>query len=460
MKTLNLITISFTLFLFVTYVHAQRGISGYYPHETECMGVELDGSQTLKAWGDGRNRKDAIEQAKKNAISDVLFKGIKAGKSGCNMKPVLVEANAREKHEDYFNLFFADGGPYSEFISKKDGSDLHIQVVKDRQQAGDQETYAVTIRVLRPQLKARMKEDKILKETSGSDPMAYARTKPVEKKEEPVKETTSDSENENKYRGGGDPLKGLNTAAAKKDINVGKYYALIIGIDKYSKAWTPLDNAVNDAKAVESLLKEKYKFDHFRSLYDEQATREKIIEEMVYLVENAKEDDNVLIYFSGHGEYSESLNKGYWVPVDATTASVSKYISNSDIQTFLGGMKSQHTLLISDACFSGDIFRGKTVSVPFENSDKYYEKIHSLKSRQAITSGGIEPVMDGGRDGHSVFAYYLLNLLKNNDSKYYDASQLYEGIKIPVTNNSEQSPKLSPIKNSGDEGGQFIFIKK
>ena len=181
---------------------------------------------------------------------------------------------------------------------------------------------------------------------------------------------------------------------------------------------------------------------------------------MIWLVDNVKPADNVFIYYSGHGEFQKSLNKGYWVPVDATVASVSKYISNSDIQTYLAGIKSNHTLLVSDACFSGDIFRGRTISVPFEDSERYYYNVHKLKSRQALTSGGIEPVMDGGRDGHSVFAYYLLQSLRNNDSKYFDASQLYGSIKIPVTNNSDQSPKFSPIKNSGDEGGQFIFIKR
>ena len=68
--------------------------------------------------------------------------------------------------------------------------------------------------------------------------------------------------------------------------------------------------------------------------------------------------------------------------------------------------------------------------------------------------------MDGGKDGHSVFTYYFLKSLNDNKSKYFDASQIYTKIKIPVINNSEQTPKLSPIKNAGDEGGQFIFIRK
>ncbi len=261
------------------------------------------------------------------------------------------------------------------------------------------------------------------------------------------------------YRGSGDPLKGLNVSKSKNMV-IGKYYAFIMGIDKYKGVWIPLNNAVNDAKAIETLLKTKYKFDHFKTLYNEQANRVNIINEMEWLVANAKPEDNVFIYYSGHGEYKQDLNKGYWVPVDAITNSTANYISNSQVQELMAGIKSKHTLLVADACFSGDIFRGNTVSVPFEESEKYYKEVHGLISRQALTSGGIEPVMDGGKDGHSVFAYYFLKIMNENQNKYLDASQIFNKIKIPVINNSEQSPKFAPVKNTGDEGGQFIFIKK
>ncbi len=272
--------------------------------------------------------------------------------------------------------------------------------------------------------------------------------------------TAQNNSEQPQYRGGGDPMKGLNVNKSAGALQIGDYYALIIGIDKYSGSWTPLRNAVGDAKAVEQLLKSEYKFDYFKTLFDDDATRKNIISQMEWLTQNVKEKDNVLIYYSGHGEYKQNLNKGYWVPFDAQTTSTSDYISNNDLQTFLSGIKSKHTLLVSDACFSGDIFRGNTLAVPFEDSERYYKEVHNLPSRQALTSGGIEPVMDGGREGHSVFAYYLLKSLMNNGSKYYDASQLYSTLKIPVTNNSEQSPQFQSIKNAGDEGGQFIFIKK
>lgn len=258
----------------------------------------------------------------------------------------------------------------------------------------------------------------------------------------------------------GDPLKGLNLAEEIKALEFGSYFALIIGIDHYKGIWPPLKNAVNDAEAVEKTLRDNYKIDHFITLYNEEATRANIIRNFEFLVETVSPEDNLLIFYSGHGEFKETLNKGYWIPVDAISSSTSKYISNSDIQTFLGGIRSKHTLLVSDACFSGDIFRGETRTIPFEDSEKYYKKIHAIPSRKALTSGGVEPVLDSGREGHSIFTYYFLKALETNNQKLFDASRVYESLKIPVINNSDQSPVFAPVKNAGDEGGQFIFIRK
>ncbi|MBI2967852.1 MAG: caspase family protein [Bacteroidetes bacterium] len=267
------------------------------------------------------------------------------------------------------------------------------------------------------------------------------------------------SENMPTLRGSGDPLKGLNVSKARH-IEPGNYYALVIGIDKYTGYWKPLNNAVSDAKAISALFLSSYKFDTVRTLYNEKATRKNIIKELEWLVHHTTGKDNVLIFYSGHGEYKKELNKGYWVPIDAESASTSEFISNADIQIFLAGIKARHTLLVSDACFSGDILRGQTISIPFEESDKYYSEVFELPSRQALTSGGVQPVMDGGGEGHSVFTWYLLKALLGNQQKYFDAGQLYEKIKIPIINNSDQTPQFNAIKNTGDEGGQFIFIKK
>ena len=124
----------------------------------KCMGVELDGSQTLRVIGYGKNRADAKEQAMKNAVWTVVFDGIREGVAGCNMRPLVTEANARERYEDYFNTFFADGGDYKKYVSLRDTKKGSAARAKDK--VGY--SYEMTIRILRPQLKARLKGDNII----------------------------------------------------------------------------------------------------------------------------------------------------------------------------------------------------------------------------------------------------------------------------------------------------------
>ena len=141
---------------------SQKKTAGYYTYKTECLGVELDGSQTLKAWGNGRNRADAVEQAKKNAVRDVIFKGILDGKQECNQKPIVFEINAQEKYEDYFNAFFSDGGEYKNFISLKDER-IFDKISRDRKKTTESVTNGVVVRVLRGELKKKLITDSIIK---------------------------------------------------------------------------------------------------------------------------------------------------------------------------------------------------------------------------------------------------------------------------------------------------------
>ena len=124
----------------------------------ECLGVEMDGSQTLRVAGQGRNRSDAREQCKKNAVWAVIFYGTNDGGAGCNVRPLVTEVNAQERYEDYFNLFFADGGPYLEYISMRDTKIGSTKHKKDKIGA----TYYLTVRVLRAQLKAHLKADNVI----------------------------------------------------------------------------------------------------------------------------------------------------------------------------------------------------------------------------------------------------------------------------------------------------------
>lgn len=124
----------------------------------KCIGVELDGSQTLRVLGYGRNRADAKEQAMKNAVWAVIFDGIRDGSQGCNMRPLVTEVNAKERYEDYFNIFFADGGEYKKYVSLRDTKKRSATKAKDK--VGY--SYELTIRVLRSELKNRLKADNVI----------------------------------------------------------------------------------------------------------------------------------------------------------------------------------------------------------------------------------------------------------------------------------------------------------
>lgn len=138
-------------------VHAQKN-PVYSRSSIRCMGVELDGSQTLRVQGYGRNRSDAKEQAMKNAVWAVIFDGIRDGVGECNTRPLVTEVNAKERYEDYFNLFFADNGEYKKYVSLRDTKRRSGGKSKDKLGYA----YDLTVRVLRAELKARLKADNLI----------------------------------------------------------------------------------------------------------------------------------------------------------------------------------------------------------------------------------------------------------------------------------------------------------
>lgn len=137
----------------------QTSTSSYYSSEPECMESESDGTETILTWGRGKNKPDAKEQAKKNAISAVLFEGIRQGDKSCSRRPLVTEVNAREKYEEYFNKFLKDGGQYKKFVSesdKKGGSEV-------KSSNNHEEKIGFVIRVKRAELKKQLIKDNIIK---------------------------------------------------------------------------------------------------------------------------------------------------------------------------------------------------------------------------------------------------------------------------------------------------------
>jgi len=238
-----------------------------------------------------------------------------------------------------------------------------------------------------------------------------------------------------------------------KETKDGKYYALLIGINTYpDPGIMNLDKPFSDATKLYNTLTNTYTFEKENVSLLNSPTREEIITELDRLNRLITEDDNLLIFYAGHGYWDTQDEVGYWMPSDAKKSNTAKWIRNSTIRDYLRTVKTKHTLLIADACFSGGIFKTRKA---FTDAPKSIQKLYEYPSRKAMTSGTLKEVPD-----KSVFLLYLNKRLTENIQPFISAEELFGSFKIAVLNNSPNVPQYGEVKDTGDEGGDFIFIKR
>jgi hypothetical protein len=236
----------------------------------------------------------------------------------------------------------------------------------------------------------------------------------------------------------------------------GRYHALVIGNNAYAYL-PPLETAVPDAEAVAAMLRDTYNFDVMLLL---DATRDKIILGMDKMPTTLREDDNLLIYYAGHGILDKEAERGYWLPVNAQPDTRVNWLSTTEITDTLKAMTSRHVLVIADSCYSGTLLRDAGEGLHSgTDQETFFLRVAQKRSRTALTSGGLEPVLDGGGGNHSVFSKAFLTALQENRG-ILDGQQLSHQIKRLVVVNSPQPPEYSDIRYAGHDGGDFLFVRK
>jgi hypothetical protein len=230
-----------------------------------------------------------------------------------------------------------------------------------------------------------------------------------------------------------------------------KYYALLIGIDNYADpVITGLDKPIRDAELFYNTITTRYTFEKENVIILRDATIAEIVAALDYFAKVVRPVDNILIFYAGHGVWDASSEIGFWLPSDAQKDSKLAWFRNSTLRDYLREIKSKHTLLISDACFGGSIFKTRSA---FIDANMAINKLYELPSRKAMTSGTLTEVPD-----QSAFLKYLIERLQNNTEKYLSSEQLFSSFRIAVINNSSVIPQFGEIKDVGDEGGDFIFV--
>ncbi len=252
------------------------------------------------------------------------------------------------------------------------------------------------------------------------------------------------------------PKRGTASSAGELEGSV----ALIIGVTNYSH-FPSLETAASDARELAELLAEKYGFET-RVLSDPSTLA--ILLELKTLAESREPEDELLIYYAGHGKLDTENRKGSWIPADAETDDDGKWIANEVISDYLDLIPASHILVVSDSCYSGTMTRSGLAQSPAADHPGRSRMIAGKKSRTVLTSGGLQPVLDSGGGEHSIFARALLTVLKLNDEPLSGVA-LHREVAARVTWAAsalgvEQVPFYAPIRFSGHETGDFVLTPR
>ena len=239
-------------------------------------------------------------------------------------------------------------------------------------------------------------------------------------------------------------------------LHFGRYHALVIGNNIYDEL-TELKTAVADATAVAQALGRDYGFDVTLLT---NANRRDVVKALSGYRRDLKTNDNLLIYYAGHGVLDQVTEQGYWLPVDAERDDPTNWIEVTSVTNMVRAIRAKHVMIVADSCYSGTLVRDANVQLPTQEArTAWIKRMISMRSRTALASGGLEPVTDSGGGGHSVFAKAFLQALAENPD-ILDGQSLFDKIKRPVVLDADQTPRYSDIRKAGHEGGDFLFVKK
>ena len=242
----------------------------------------------------------------------------------------------------------------------------------------------------------------------------------------------------------------------------GNFHAIIIGNNNYTQ-FPKLKTAVNDAKSVAEVLANKY---GFKTTTLVNANRFMILAALNRLSKILDENDNLLVYYAGHGELASNKDIGYWLPVDADRSDKRKWIPNSAISDVISAIPAKRVLVVADSCYSGSLTRSSLARLDTGVSEverlTWLRAMAKSRARLALTSGGLQPVADIGGGDHSLFANALLGILENN-TDILEGQRLYQQVFAQVTIGAEnlnidQEPLYAPIRHAGHESGEFFFL--
>ncbi len=198
-------------------------------------------------------------------------------------------------------------------------------------------------------------------------------------------------------------------------VRAGKDYALLFAVDDYDD-WPELQNPVSDAESIQRDLEGLY---GFQTELIKNPTWASIFETFRRYAEmDYADDDQLFIFFAGHGYFDETFRSGYLVARDTRKPEddrgMQSYVSHSVIRDIIDRMSCKHIFLVLDTCYSGTFdrliaMRGAVSEALSERlTEADIKRKFQYTTRWYLTSGGNELVYDD-----SPFVHQLLEALRS-----------------------------------------------
>jgi hypothetical protein len=130
-------------------------------YEIEPVAVGTKGSYLIKVWSYAKKEKAAVEQAKKNAVHGIIFRGFVGMNGVSSQKPLANNRpNLEEEKKDFFDAFFADGGKYMKFVNITGDGSINA---KDRLKVGKEYKIGVVVSVNVDELRKDLEDAGIIR---------------------------------------------------------------------------------------------------------------------------------------------------------------------------------------------------------------------------------------------------------------------------------------------------------